>query len=239
MLHQKLHRLAKKALRKILHTASRHVKGTITNVVTDELVVALTFDDGPDPYFTPRLLEILNRQHVPATFFMIGKLAAKHPEIVQQVARMGHAIGNHSWDHASFPALGRVNRWKQILASGKVLKPYGQRMFRPPKGKQSLGSWIDVSLLGYRVVTWSVGAEDWLDREPGWMVDHIAERLMPGSIIVLHDGLWDPQWDGARDRQRTLEAVDMLLNRTNGQYQYVTLPALLKRGRPRRCSWIM
>src|SRR6516225_1136210 len=85
----------------------RNVTGTVSHVLTPEPVAALTFDDGTHPQFTPRLLQILERHKAHATFFMVGELAQKHPELVRQVAQARHAIGNHSWDHPSFP----INFW--------------------------------------------------------------------------------------------------------------------------------
>ena len=84
--------------------------GTITHVPTDEHVVALTFDDGPHPEFTPRLLDILERHDARGTFFCIGKYVAENQEIVRRAADAGHALGNHSWDHPSFPLISRTMR---------------------------------------------------------------------------------------------------------------------------------
>src|SRR5690242_18370490 len=102
----------------LLRTTYRRLKsiplfvfGTITHVSTSKPAVALTFDDGPDPVFTPRLLDILQQHHAKATFFMVGQAAERHPDIVKKVAAAGHAIGNLSWDHPSFPLLtGRERR---------------------------------------------------------------------------------------------------------------------------------
>src|SRR6266487_3577536 len=83
----------------------RRAMGTVVQVATRDPVVALTFDDGPSRECTPRLLKILERHHAHATFFMVGEAATKHREIVEDVARLGHAIGNHTWDHPSLPLL--------------------------------------------------------------------------------------------------------------------------------------
>ena len=88
--------------------------GTITHVKTNHHVVALTFDDGPDPRYTSRLLEILKRHEAKATFFMIGKNAQRYPHIVKQVFQAQHAIGNHSWDHPSFPLITERQRRAEI-----------------------------------------------------------------------------------------------------------------------------
>lgn len=101
--------------------------GTITHVSTRELLVALTFDDGPHPDYALRLLDILERHQAHATFFMLGEAAKRHPEIVTMVARQGHAIGNHSWDHPSFPLVNGRERRAQIRACGKAIEPWFMR----------------------------------------------------------------------------------------------------------------
>jgi peptidoglycan-N-acetylglucosamine deacetylase len=79
--------------------------GPVAGVVTAEPAAALTFDDGPDPHWTPRVLEVLERRQARATFFMIGAAAAAHPDLVRRVASMGHAVGNHTWDHRALPKI--------------------------------------------------------------------------------------------------------------------------------------
>src|SRR5262245_62035695 len=147
------------------------MRGTITNVVTRDPVAALTFDDGPHREYTPLLLGILERYHARATFFMVGESAQRHPELVQQVVQAGHAVGNHSWDHPSFPSLPTHERQKQIRACEQVLAPYGKRLFRPPYGHENPGSHRDVVSLYYQVVNWSLDAEDWEEHDPAWMAE--------------------------------------------------------------------
>lgn len=211
--------------------------GTIIRARVEEPLVALTFDDGPDPEWTPKILEVLARHEARATFFMIGKRAAKHPELVRRVAGGGHAIGNHSWDHPSFPLL--KGRWRraQIRWAGEALKPYGEKLFRPPYGHQSLGSRLDAARLGYRVVTWTVNAEDWRDDPADALVSRVRARLVPGSLLLFHDSLFSTDDLRFRDRGPTLEAVERLLAELSGSYGFVTVPELLRRGRPRRWHW--
>src|SRR5437870_3902663 len=106
------------------------MQGTITSVVTRDPVAALTFDDGPHPEYTPVLLKTLEPHQARATFLMVGKAAQRHPQLMQQVAQAGHAVADHSWDHAFLPSLPRHERQKQFRACEHVLAPYGQRLFR-------------------------------------------------------------------------------------------------------------
>ena len=133
-------RLGRRAIKRSYKAAMARSLGTIMHVDTREAVVALTFDDGPHSEFTPLLLEVLDHHRAKATFFMLGEAAQKHPAIVEQVARRGHAIGNHSWDHPSFRLISRAERLDQMRACASALAPYGGRLFRPPYGHQSVRS---------------------------------------------------------------------------------------------------
>jgi len=211
--------------------------GTIIRARVKEPVLALTFDDGPDPEWTPRMLEVLERHEARATFFMIGKRAAKHPEIVRRVAEGGHAVGNHSWDHPSFPLV--KGRWRraQLLWTEEALAPYGEKLFRPPYGHQSLGSRLAAARLGYRVITWTVNAEDWRDDPADVLVARVRSRIAPGSFVLFHDSLYSTDDLCFRDREPTLEAVDRLLGALSESYRFITVPELLRLGRPRRWHW--
>jgi len=222
---------------RLLNAVGWRVLGTITHVSTRKPVVALTFDDGPHPQFTPRLLNILEKHQARATFFMVGEAAQRHPEIVRQVAQAGHAIGNHSWDHSSLPLLSGRERRAQIRACEKALAPYGQRLFRPPYGHQSVASRLDALWLGYQVITWSVSASDWRDRDANWMTERLVKEIQPGSIILFHDALYTYVEKRYADRDPTLRAVSLLLERVGGRFRFVTIPELLRSGEPQRRNW--
>ena len=111
--HPGLVRLVRRRLAASLVAAQRRAVGTITHVATDSRAVALTFDDGPDPRTTPRVLQLLEDFGVRATFFMVGDSAARAPALVREVAAAGHAIGNHSWSHPPFPATSGRDRRRQ------------------------------------------------------------------------------------------------------------------------------
>jgi peptidoglycan/xylan/chitin deacetylase (PgdA/CDA1 family) len=202
----------------------------ITHVVTDDPVAALTFDDGPHPEHTPRLLDVLDCFQVRATFFMVGEAALNQPELVKRVAAT-HVIGNHSWDHPVFPQISGRDRRRQLRACAAAIAPYGSRLFRPPHGAQSRGSRLDTWLLGYRSIGWNVDAEDWMPRGADWMAERLLHNTGPGSIVLLHDAIFRslqpvPQYD----RQPMLDAVMMFLERVGRRLQFLTVPELLKRG---------
>jgi peptidoglycan/xylan/chitin deacetylase (PgdA/CDA1 family) len=223
-----------KQLAKRLIAESAVVLGSTVGVWTRERVVALTFDDGPDPDDTPPVLDLLARHGAHATFFVVGRRARQWPELLGRMAREGHAVGNHSWDHASFRLLNRRARRAQLRWAEEAIAPHGTRLFRPPYGEQSLASRLDALAAGQRVVTFEVVAEDWRDDPAAVLVERVTRRLRPGSIVVFHDTLFHATEERYRDRAPTREAVATLLESLAGEYRFVTVPELLRLGRARR-----
>ncbi len=215
----------------------RKLLGAITNVSTSRRAASLTFDDGPNPNFTPRLLKLLNEYGAKATFFVVGKQAARYPELIKSTISAGHAIGNHSWDHSSFPLLTAKYRKGQLLACSRVLAPYKPALFRPPYGHLNLLSKLDVRLLGYKIIMWSIVAEDWLDHSAQTMAEKVINEIQPGGIILFHDSLYTVMDAKYADRQPTLDAVRIVLNKLNGQYDFITVPELLKLGKHQKTNW--
>ncbi len=232
----------KNAVYKCIPPAARRSMGTVTHFEMTEPVAALTFDDGPDPEYTPRLLDILAEYKVRATFFMLGKPAERHPRLVRRVAEAGHTIGNHSWDHASFTAIRGKQRRQQIRACEQAVAPYGQRIFRPPWGNQSVASRLDAFYLGYEVVGWNVEVGDWWDQDSQRMTISLMNTVRPGAIVLLHDALYSvpPADEGTTlqaDRGPMLRALRLFLNGLAQTYRFVTIPEMFQRGRPIRQNW--
>ena len=206
----------------------------ITNVETRDSVVALTFDDGPHPIYTPRVLSILEKHGACATFFMVGEAASRYPEIVRMVARSGHVIANHSWNHPILPATrSRLRRLQQLWACARATAPYGKRLFRPPYGAQNNQIRLDALILGFKVIMWSVSVQDWMPQGPEETAQKMIDRITPGSIVLLHDAIYrsrmpQPQWD----REPMLEGLEMALTVLKRQMHFVTVPELLRAGHP-------
>jgi peptidoglycan-N-acetylglucosamine deacetylase len=218
--------------------AARDCLGVITAVKTNRPMVALTFDDGPNPESTPAVLAVLDKYGARATFFMIGELAEKHPQIVRAAAAEGHAIANHSWSHLSFPLLAANERYEQLDRCDQALAPYGKKLFRPPYCNQTFGSRWHTLRAGYEVIAFSVHAEDWLARSAEWMVEKLAQEIRPGSIVILHDNIYRSILPAVQfDREPMLRALDESLKRLQNRFQFVTVPELLQYGRPVRESW--
>jgi peptidoglycan-N-acetylglucosamine deacetylase len=213
--------------------------GTITSVNTDEPVVALTFDDGPHPAQTPQFLELLEAYGARGTFFLLGQSAERYPELVKRIVDGGHAVGNHSWDHRSFPAIQARERRQQIRECARVLaSATSAKIFRPPYGNQTLLSRLDPLWLGWDVVTWNICGNDWRGETGDEIAARIISALRPGSIVLLHDRLF--QYEDARytSREATLQAVRQVLEAGAGRYRFVTVPELLSYGRAQRELWV-
>jgi peptidoglycan-N-acetylglucosamine deacetylase len=162
--------------------------------------VALTFDDGPDPDATPRLLRLLDARGVRATFFLIGERARRHPEVVREIARAGHEIGNHTWRHRNAWFLAPAAAAREIVEGARILgdivgRP--PRLFRPPWGIVNAAGLRTARQLGLVTVLWSVQHEGLRPRTPTAQLRHLAGRLRDGAIVDLHDA---PGLPGAPER---------------------------------------
>lgn len=229
-----------------LKGAVKKVFGSLRNVVTQDCVVALTFDDGPHPDYTPRILEVLARHQAHATFFMVGQAAERYPDIVREVANAGHAIGGHSWTHRSFRTLPGAERRRQMRACEQILAPYGQLLCRPPYGEQSIAARLDAFWQGYEVVGWSNDIQDWWEWEQSVLTERLIKCIQPGNIVLLHDALFDegkpnhgPTLERAAhvDRSDLIMALGNMLEQCSGTYHFVTVPELLRQGTPYRTFW--
>ncbi len=156
----------------------------------DRRAVALTFDDGPDPAATPRLLELLERHGVPATFFVTGLRAAAHRDLVREILSRGHCIGNHSYGHSVALMLKSTARLRaEISAAQSLLAEFGVRTFafRPPVGITNPRLWRALLEEGMYCVNFSRRAGDAGNRRIGGLSRKILKRVQPGDIILLHD----------------------------------------------------
>src|SRR6266511_522323 len=169
--------------------------GVLTGPETTPNAVALTFDDGPRPLYTPQILNILERFHVKATFFTIGFQVEEHPDLIQAEVDAGMVVGNHSWDHPASPAFRDLplNRMRsEMLKASKAIEdaeggtPFA---FRPPGGSFDAHEVAVASSLGMRIVYWSVDPEDWRnDAKANEIVDNVLSHVHPGYIVIMHDG---------------------------------------------------
>ncbi len=185
-----------------------------TVVVKSGPRIALTFDDGPHPRWTPKVLDLLKKYGVRATFFVLGPMCKYYPSILRREIAEGHEIGCHSWAHPHYAKLSAAARARDLSLWESVVVPilgHKPTWFRPPYGSINAAARAQLRKLGYRVVLWTVDTSDW--RKPPATV--IAQRILngarrDGAIILMHDG--------GGDRSRTVAALAM------------ALPQLVRRG---------
>ncbi len=152
--------------------------------------VALTFDDGPDPAVTPLLLDLLGRYRLRATFFVTGRNTERYPELVREILRKGHDVGNHSSRHNPLLMLcSRARLADEIIRTQELLAPFGIRplAFRPPVGVTNPRLGGVLGELGMECVTFSCRAGDFGNRRIRGLARKILGRVRPGAIILLHD----------------------------------------------------
>ncbi len=153
--------------------------------------VALTFDDGPHPESTMRALDALDAANAKATFFVIGKKAEAHPEVVRAILERGHAVGLHSYEHDRLFAMRGATRWHDDLTRcARVVEDISgerTRLFRPPIGHTVPHTPRIVRELGLRVIGWSVSARDGVRADSKKIVERIVTSARDGSIVLLHD----------------------------------------------------
>lgn len=186
-------------------------------------LVALTFDDGPDPVYTPRLLAILRRHQAVATFFVLGKAAEAYPNLVRGEGAAGMEVENHSFSHGRLPSLSPGRMAEEIAKGHGViarLTKRAPRFLRPPYGLHSQTVREIAWRSGERLVLWSIDTRDWQGRSHQAMVEQVLRQLRPGDVVLFHDG-------GGR-REETLQAVDQLLTDFQARgLRPVTLEVLL------------
>ncbi len=153
--------------------------------------IALTFDDGPDPVFTPKVLELLKKHNAKATFFCIGKQVEKHPKIVQQIIADGHVIGNHSYIHSNnygFLSTDKVildlKQNRQLIENVTNLKT---QFFRPPFGVTNPNIARAVKRLNLKTFGWSVRSYDTVAKNPEKVFQKISSKIQKGDVVLLHD----------------------------------------------------
>ena len=197
------------------------------SVNVDGPYIAMTFDDGPSPETTPRLLDILKQRNIKATFFMIGQNAERNPAIVKRILAEGHEIGNHSWTHPQLSKLSDDRVTEEINKTQNAIKDasgYTPVLMRPPYGAITARQkdWIEKQF-GLSVIIWSVDPFDW--KRPGSSV--IEQRILagarPGAIVLSHD-----------IHKQTVDAMPATLDALAAKgFKFVTVSQLIAMNKPK------
>ena len=192
--------------------------GTYSMVHTQEKVVALTFDDGPDPNYTEKVLDVLKEKNVKATFFVLGENVKLYPELLMQINKAGHEIGNHGYSHIYSTSL----TVRELVKTDEVIYDslhQHTHYYRPPGGFVSKAVLQDVKAKGHVLTLWSIDSRDWRNPGVSRIVQNVVDHNFPGAIILLHDG--------GEKREQTAEALKIIIDRLrNDGYRFVTLSEL-------------
>jgi len=191
----------------------------------DSKAIALTFDDGPHPQYTPQLLQVLDRYEVPASFFWLGLCVNRAPTIARDIYQRGHWIGLHGYDHRSFAGLSdtalrqSLEKTQAAIAAACQLDPQYVRDVRPPNGLFTPRTLNLLRQWNYRPVMWSVVPEDWVQPGVSVVIRRVMKQVQNGSLVVLHDG-----YHGGQDvAETTAQLIPQLLQQG---YQFVTIDQL-------------
>jgi len=190
--------------------------------------IALTYDDGPNDPHTPRLLEVLAKDDVRATFFLIGRYVSRRPDIVRDILQAGHAIGNHTFTHPALALTGAVETRIQLEECQRAVEDAtgeSPRLFRPPFGARRPHTLPIARSLGLEPVMWNVTSWDWKAPPAAKIVETCNRRMGDGAVVLMHDG---SHLRFGADRWQTVVATHLLIEgwRAKG-YELVTIPEMM------------
>ena len=209
-------------VRALILSPSAEIK-VYRSVATDKKQIALTFDDGPHPTLTPRILEILAKYNVTATFFMVGQNVFNYPEAARAVIEAGHEVGNHTFTHPHIADLNEKAIFNEIGKCEDALEElceYRPHILRTPQGAMTPS--LEKCLLedDYILVLWSLDTRDWENKSTAHIVRTVLDRVQPGDIILMHDYIGH--------NSKTPEALEKIIPILLSQgYEFVTVSALL------------
>jgi peptidoglycan/xylan/chitin deacetylase (PgdA/CDA1 family) len=198
-------------------------------------VIALTFDDGPDPPYTQQIVDVLRRQGIRATFFVEGQAASEHPDLVKLLQYAGMAIGLHSYSHAenlaTMPAADFRNDLQSARATLEGILGFRPQLYRAPFGRTSATMLDELRAAGYISVGWDVDSTDWREAAPEEIAGRVLSEAHPGAIVLLHDGGLS---GGDADRSGTVAALPAIIDGLRERsYDFVTVQEMLD---PTVCS---
>ncbi|MGM0369171.1 MAG: polysaccharide deacetylase family protein [Bacillota bacterium] len=176
-----------------------------------KLKTALTFDDGPDPTYTPQVLDVLKKYNVKATFFLVGSQVQKYPEITSRIFEEGHTIANHSWSHKDLTKLDDQQLSTEVLATENIIEDTIQKetgLLRPPYGFISQNLIDKMKRMNYKIINWSLDSLDWQAQEKQDVLNKTIPYLDKGAIILFHSA-------GGRDQSLapTIKALPIIIEK--------------------------
>lgn len=203
--------------------ASSAIPTVLRSVHIQRPEIALTFDDGPDPANTPKLLAALREHHVHATFFVLGSQVRRYPGLTEEISREGNELADHGMSHRSLVAMRPTKIAYELQATADLIRELSGQppaFMRPPYGSLNQVVVQKAHDLHMTVVLWTIDTRDWMGLSPGSIVNTVLSQLRPGSIVLMHDG--------GGPRSKTVQAVAALLDDLSARgYRAVTMENLL------------
>ena len=185
--------------------------------------IALTFDDGPHPKKTPKILDLLSEFGIHATFFMIGQNIEYYPRVAKRIISEGHEIGNHTYSHPRLTKAQKGCLTEEMISCERSMQEIlgcGSSIFRPPEGIVDADVRRVASDMGYNVILWSVDTRDWAGTSTEDIVSNVIANVHPGDIILMHD------YTG--NKCHTIDALRLLLPKLSEKgYNFVTVSELI------------
>ena len=188
--------------------------------------VALTFDDGPDDYFTPKVLDVLKEYDVRATFFVVGSLANKYRDVLERIDDEGHVVASHGWSHKNFTKISKKRVIEELTRTNDLIEEVTGKtntLFRLPYGDYNKKVLKTVAEQGFHNIYWSIDPQDWSGISSKGILADVKRNLKPGSIILLHS------FGSYESIPNTIKALPKIIEYIQSQdYEIVTVPELLK-----------
>jgi peptidoglycan/xylan/chitin deacetylase (PgdA/CDA1 family) len=189
----------------------------------NQKVIALTFDDGPWPKSTAQVLDILKKNNIPGTFFVVGQNVKNYPDLTRRIVAEGHSIANHTWHHWYHHMNAQAAAYEVANTTDIIFKTTGVKsgLFRPPGGIMTNGVVSYARNNKYAIIMWSSDSIDYSRPAVPRLINNIFKSAKPGGIVLMHDG--------GGDRTHTVQALPEIISRFRKQgYKFVTVPELLE-----------
>jgi peptidoglycan/xylan/chitin deacetylase (PgdA/CDA1 family) len=204
----------------------KYHKTFILNGPPNKREVALTFDDAPDAKFTPQVLDVLKKEGVTATFFVLGNRIKAHPDIVARMVTEGHVLGNHSFTHANLPKLTDREFRREITETDRLIRQYTgftPDIVRPPYGNVKEGQLLWLAKRNKKIVNWNVDSLDWKGLSGEQVATNILAHVHPGAIILQHAA-----GGVGEDLSGTVDALPIIISKLREDgVRLVSVPDLL------------
>lgn len=195
-----------------------------------EMVVALTFDDGPHPSYTGAILNILEEKKVKATFFLVGDHVRRYPEMAQKIVASGHEVGNHTYSHANLYRRNAAKVYREIKQGNETIAAITgvePSLLRPPRGLYNAHTLETCADLEMTIVLWTVSSRDWLEPSVRDIVKQVGREVHPGAVLLFHDSGDFLNSDGG-NRVNTVRALPGVIDALRDKgYSFVTVGEMM------------